>query len=187
MPVVFGRNVRTYREERGWSQSELARQMNTAGWTKYSQVAVSRTEDGTRAARLDEAVALADVLGVELDSLTRDSKSQWVRKHFREAERLRLALVRSGWEYFQQQLRLRRELEKVPEALTPVEDAEARAMIQEAPEIPALETVRDWMQRWGIESFQDFRNRYYFEETRKWDAVLDDIHEKIAPEGDHDA
>jgi len=43
--------------------------MNDIGWEKYSQVAVSRTEEGSRAVRLDEALALATVLLVELKDL----------------------------------------------------------------------------------------------------------------------
>lgn len=66
---MFGVSVKQARERRAWSQSELARQMNDAGWPKYSQVAVSRTEDGTRAVRLDEALAIATVLGLQLEDL----------------------------------------------------------------------------------------------------------------------
>ncbi|UYB35487.1 helix-turn-helix transcriptional regulator [Arthrobacter koreensis] len=64
--AVFGANMRRLREARGWKQSELARRMQSHGWPKYSQVAVSRTEEGTRAVRLDEAIALGELLGAGL-------------------------------------------------------------------------------------------------------------------------
>lgn len=57
------------REERGWSQSELARRMAERGWDKYTQMTVSRTEKGERPIRLNEAEALAEVFEVELFSL----------------------------------------------------------------------------------------------------------------------
>ena len=66
---VFGKSVKRVRERREWSQSELARRMQEAGWPKYSQVAISRTEEGSRAVRLDEALGLARVLGVQLEDL----------------------------------------------------------------------------------------------------------------------
>lgn len=65
----FGYNLRRLRESSGWSQSELARRMKAAGWDKYNQMAVSRTEEGSRAVRLDEAVALAGVFGRGLNDL----------------------------------------------------------------------------------------------------------------------
>lgn len=64
---VFGANLRRFREYRGWSQSEVARQMQEAGWPKYSQVAVSRTEEGTRTVRLDEAMAIARLFERRVD------------------------------------------------------------------------------------------------------------------------
>ncbi|WP_413454597.1 helix-turn-helix domain-containing protein [Glutamicibacter sp. FR1] len=68
--IMFGKSVEQMRVRRGWSQSELAKQMrNIPGWGKYSQVAVSRTEDGSRMPRLDEAIALASVLNVQLEDL----------------------------------------------------------------------------------------------------------------------
>lgn len=63
---MFGQNLKQIREDKGWSQSELARQMKARGWDTYSQVAISRTEDGVRSVRLDEALALAEVLEIEL-------------------------------------------------------------------------------------------------------------------------
>lgn len=66
---IFGENVRRIRETRAWSQSELARRMQAHGWPKYSQVAVSRTEEGSRAVRLDEALAFSEVLETGLTNL----------------------------------------------------------------------------------------------------------------------
>lgn len=57
------------REERGWSQSELARRMVDAGWPRYTQMTVSRTEKGERPIRLNEAEALAEVFGISLYEL----------------------------------------------------------------------------------------------------------------------
>lgn len=67
--ALFGANQRRFREAYGWSQSELARRMVEAGWPKYSQVAVSRTEEGARAVRLDEAVAIAQLFNRKLQDL----------------------------------------------------------------------------------------------------------------------
>lgn len=66
---IFGENIRRLREARGWSQSELARRMQAHGWPKYSQVAVSRTEEGSRAVRLDEALAFSEILEIGLTNL----------------------------------------------------------------------------------------------------------------------
>src|SRR5699024_5914804 len=79
--AVFGTSLRQIRESREWSQSELARQMHKIGWDKYSQVTVSRTEEGTRTVRLDEAFALAQVLSCEVrDLLTPDRRAQKLRE-----------------------------------------------------------------------------------------------------------
>jgi transcriptional regulator with XRE-family HTH domain len=82
--ALFGANQRRFREALGWSQSELARRMQEIGWPKYSQVAVSRTEEGTRAVRLDEAISLAGLFGRKLQDLL-DPKSvidSWQRLRF---------------------------------------------------------------------------------------------------------
>lgn len=81
LPNVFGENQRRLRIEKDWSQSELARQMQEYGWTKYSQVAVSRTEDGERMVRLDEGLALASVLETTLNVMVTPPESHvaWVQ------------------------------------------------------------------------------------------------------------
>lgn len=109
--ALFGSNQRRFREAFGWSQSELARRMIEAGWPKYSQVAVSRTEEGTRAVRLDEAVAIAALFNRKLQDLLdpQDVIDAWqrlryqmddfsnsvttLRRSVREVEEGRLALA----------------------------------------------------------------------------------------------
>lgn len=82
--ALFGANLRRFREAFGWSQSELARRMVDAGWPKYSQVAVSRTEEGTRAVRLDEAISLARLFGRKLQDLLdpQDVIDAWQKLRF---------------------------------------------------------------------------------------------------------
>ncbi|MFK0002558.1 helix-turn-helix domain-containing protein [Paenarthrobacter sp. NPDC090522] len=65
----FAENVRRLREERGWSQSELARRMVEAGWSAYNQMAISRTEKNERSVRLGEAIAIAELFDVNLSTM----------------------------------------------------------------------------------------------------------------------
>ena len=62
----IGDQIKSIREVRAWSQTDVARRMNDHGWPKYSQVTVARTESGERMPRLDEAFDLADVFGVNI-------------------------------------------------------------------------------------------------------------------------
>lgn len=54
--------VRTAREQRGWSQSELARQMQAGGHPNFHQTTVSRIEKGERPVTIEECAALGDAL-----------------------------------------------------------------------------------------------------------------------------
>jgi len=60
---VFATRLREIRDDRGFSQAELARRMTEAG-RPMSKAALLRIEKGTRGLSLDEAVALAELLGV---------------------------------------------------------------------------------------------------------------------------
>lgn len=65
----FRTNLKRLREERDWNQPEFARRMVAAGYPKYSQMTVKRTEEGKRSVPLSEALSIARVLGVRLDAL----------------------------------------------------------------------------------------------------------------------
>lgn len=66
---ILGSNVRYLREHASISQVELARRMTERGWP-WHQSTVYRVETGKQPVRFDEALDLADLLGVTLDRLT---------------------------------------------------------------------------------------------------------------------
>ena len=66
----FAENVQRLREDRGWSQGELARRMVADGWEGFHQTTISRIEKGQRPVRLAEARGLARVLGSQIGIMT---------------------------------------------------------------------------------------------------------------------
>ncbi len=64
----FGQQVRDLRRTRGWSQMDLAVRMTNAGFVLH-QAQISKMELGCRPIRLDEADAIARLLGVHLRAL----------------------------------------------------------------------------------------------------------------------
>jgi transcriptional regulator with XRE-family HTH domain len=62
----FGHQVRDAREARGWSQEALGRHLSATSGIELSQTAITRLEQGKRPIRLNEASALAKLLGLEL-------------------------------------------------------------------------------------------------------------------------
>lgn len=84
------------RENRGWSQSELARRMVEAGHVNYTQMTVSRTEKHERPLRLNELAALAHVYGVGMSDLYGEQE----RPHLRsEIMTQNSTLIRTVKEY----------------------------------------------------------------------------------------
>jgi transcriptional regulator with XRE-family HTH domain len=60
---IAGRQLALLREERGWSQSEVARRMEASGYN-WHQATVGRVENGKHPLRLNELVRLAAMFGV---------------------------------------------------------------------------------------------------------------------------
>jgi transcriptional regulator with XRE-family HTH domain len=64
--VIFARNVRRLREDRGWSQAELGRRLGSGHTLRQARVA---TIEATGSVTIDQADAFADALGVPIEVL----------------------------------------------------------------------------------------------------------------------
>ena len=63
---ILGPGIRRIREERGWSQDDLARRLQLAGWD-VDRTLIARIELRTRCITDMELLLLAKILGVKLD------------------------------------------------------------------------------------------------------------------------
>lgn len=70
MDAAFAQNLRIWREARGLSQTDLARQMAGLGFA-YHQQTVAKIESGNRAVPVGEAAALADLVVSDIRTLIR--------------------------------------------------------------------------------------------------------------------
>ena len=66
---VFVDRLQALRADRGWSQTHLAKQMRERGFPFHQQT-IQRIEDHRRSVRLDEAYALAEVLGSTVEAMS---------------------------------------------------------------------------------------------------------------------
>jgi transcriptional regulator with XRE-family HTH domain len=83
----FAQLVKSKRERLGWSQEELARRVSVATGTPFHQTGITRIESAKRGIRLNEALILASVLGIELGPLAKT-----LEDHRKNAERVEAAL-----------------------------------------------------------------------------------------------
>ncbi len=83
----FAENLRHQREARGWSQGDLARRMQEAGWRNFHQTTISRIEKQERPIRLGEAKALAELFHVSLELLLRPSREAVLARQLAEFTR----------------------------------------------------------------------------------------------------
>jgi transcriptional regulator with XRE-family HTH domain len=81
----FGKTVRTQREQRGWSQAEMAKMLSDRGIHPMHPTTVAKIEAGDRSVRINEAVGIADLFEVSVDSLLG-------RKHLTQDEELAQSL-----------------------------------------------------------------------------------------------
>jgi transcriptional regulator with XRE-family HTH domain len=64
----FGKQVKAEREHQKWTQTEMAKLLTDNGFP-IGSTGVAKIEAGTRVVRIDEAVAISDLLGVPLETL----------------------------------------------------------------------------------------------------------------------
>jgi transcriptional regulator with XRE-family HTH domain len=73
LPIGFnqrvGANLQLHRKAKGYSQSDLAGMLEQRG-LPFQQQTILKIEKGTRPLKLKEAYVIADILGIELSSLT---------------------------------------------------------------------------------------------------------------------
>lgn len=70
MIEAFGRSVREVRQTRHWTQAQLAGRMSEVMGREVRPLTITRIEAADRPTPLDEAVALAQILGISLDALS---------------------------------------------------------------------------------------------------------------------
>jgi transcriptional regulator with XRE-family HTH domain len=175
---ILGANVRYLREHASISQVELARRMTERGWP-WHQSTVYRVETGKQPVRFDEALDLADLLGVTLDRLTwaiGEAAEEEVARHAIDGlrERMQQAAMAITW------LRIAQSA------------AKSRAAIASNSDYPHIRELADDIQRdlqsvnldavlrianilWrrykqlGLDSNQG-------ESVSSWDEIWDDLH-----------
>jgi transcriptional regulator with XRE-family HTH domain len=65
----FGHELQRVRSERGWTQPQMAEKLSATGIAAIHSTTLAKIEAGTRSVRINEAVAIADLLDVSLDAL----------------------------------------------------------------------------------------------------------------------
>ena len=67
--IHFRKRARREREQRGWSQADVAKKLTAKGIDKIHPTTVAKIESGDREVKLDEATAIADLFDMSLDVL----------------------------------------------------------------------------------------------------------------------
>lgn len=109
---IFARRMREERTRAGLAQAEIARRITSRLGVTIDGSAVTRIEKRERVVRLDEAVAIAEVLGVPITQLLSDTDPTAERIGELDEE-----LAQHRWRADQSQ----RELEQARESIAAVE------------------------------------------------------------------
>lgn len=169
----FRENMRHIREEKGWSQGELSRRLLDSGWSVFHQTTITRIENGSRQVRLDEAIAIANALGVTLETMTLDARAAAVLAEARKASNLRSELSALGLRYVEAQRSLRKALDLYTCELEPEDRALIAEILDETAGDAALVTVRNLMHDLGVDDYGTFVEK--FDHRKRRTRSLDGI------------
>lgn len=102
---LFRTAVKNLREDKGWTQNQLASELRDAGLSEFRQTTVARLENGDRAIKLGESKIIAAVLGSNTDEmiLPVDDENKAKRMYQEANERYTLAkknLIDSATAFF---------------------------------------------------------------------------------------
>jgi transcriptional regulator with XRE-family HTH domain len=67
----FGQQLKRMRDEKGWTQPQMADLLSKKGIAPMHATTIAKIEAGARSVRINEAVGIADLLDVSLDALLR--------------------------------------------------------------------------------------------------------------------
>lgn len=109
---LFGKNLKNARERFGYSQQALADQLEQFYDLTWHQTTVGKTEAGTRPAKLHEAVALANILGVAVSDLLAEKpdeerKKASLHRAMSELQMVQDTLSQRTWELQRELIELR--------------------------------------------------------------------------------
>lgn len=164
----FRHNLKTEREQQGISQAELSRRLIDAGWTTLGhQTTLHRVESGARPVKLDEAGAIADALGLDLEAMLKSSDeyvfSRAMGKLLASRNQLRqLAVNHMDAQYF---LWLR--LKYSSETLGDDEKDKAQQLIDETPGEAAMSGIRLLMPKYETDDYPEFHRLWREERERE--------------------
>lgn len=65
----FGQQLKRMRDEKGWTQPQMAKLLSDRGIAPMHATTIAKIEAGARSVRINEAVCIADLLDVSLDTL----------------------------------------------------------------------------------------------------------------------
>ena len=113
----FGKRVKDKREDRGWTQAEMAKRLSDKGIHPMHPTTIAKIELGERSVRINEAVGIANLFEVSLDSLLGHPSGPRQHDVTYELRALRDTARKSSQEVWVAMETIREHLEELPATL----------------------------------------------------------------------